>query len=202
MTIKRRYLPPMLLAVAAAASIATAPAALAEQSCTYLSANSTVCQTPGNVQSSTRRPRWSTPRSFPTSAVTCSSSTMAAMADIARTLRTLGDGRAQPSSPATRPSATARCAGSACRRSWCAIRSMPVDGAPSPTVVLPLQWGSDSARPDPKALWAIPVRGATTPTQLWRLAWRTGCRDLQPAFKVLLQRRWPKERAVSRSIYL
>jgi hypothetical protein len=50
MTIKRRYLPPMLLAVAAAASIATAPAALAEQSCTYLSANSTVCQTPGNVQ--------------------------------------------------------------------------------------------------------------------------------------------------------
>ena len=50
MTIKRRYLPLMLLAVAAAASIATAPAALAEQSCTYLSANSTVCQTPGNVQ--------------------------------------------------------------------------------------------------------------------------------------------------------
>jgi len=50
MTIKRRYLPPMLLAMAAAASIATAPAALAEQSCTYLSANSTVCQTPGNVQ--------------------------------------------------------------------------------------------------------------------------------------------------------
>jgi hypothetical protein len=50
MTIKRRYLPPMLLAVAAAASIATAPTALAEQSCTYVSANSTVCQTPGNVQ--------------------------------------------------------------------------------------------------------------------------------------------------------
>jgi hypothetical protein len=40
----------MLLAAAAAASIATAPAALAEQSCTYLSANSSVCQTPGNVQ--------------------------------------------------------------------------------------------------------------------------------------------------------
>jgi hypothetical protein len=40
----------MLLAVAAAASIATAPAALAEQSCTYLSDNSSVCQTPGNVQ--------------------------------------------------------------------------------------------------------------------------------------------------------
>jgi hypothetical protein len=40
----------MLLAVAAAASIATAPTALAEQSCTYVSANSTVCQTPGNVQ--------------------------------------------------------------------------------------------------------------------------------------------------------
>ena len=50
MTIKRRCLPPMLLAVAAAASIATAPVALAEQSCTYVSANSTVCQTPGNVQ--------------------------------------------------------------------------------------------------------------------------------------------------------
>ena len=50
MTIKRRYLPLMLLAVAAAASIATAPAALAEQSCTSPSANSTVCQTPGNVQ--------------------------------------------------------------------------------------------------------------------------------------------------------
>ena len=50
MTIKRRYLPPMLLAVAAAASIATAPAALAEQSCTYLSGNSTVGQTPGNAQ--------------------------------------------------------------------------------------------------------------------------------------------------------
>jgi hypothetical protein len=40
----------MLLAVAAAASIATAPTALAEQSCTYPSANSSVCQTPGNVQ--------------------------------------------------------------------------------------------------------------------------------------------------------
>ncbi len=50
MTIQRRYLPPMLLALAAAASIATAPTALAEQSCTYTSANSTVCQTPGNVQ--------------------------------------------------------------------------------------------------------------------------------------------------------
>ena len=50
MTIKRRYLPPMLLAAAAAASIATAPTALAEQSCTYPSANSTVCQTPGNAQ--------------------------------------------------------------------------------------------------------------------------------------------------------
>jgi hypothetical protein len=50
MTIKRRYLPPMLLAVAAAASIAAAPSALAEQSCNYLSANSTVCQSPGNAQ--------------------------------------------------------------------------------------------------------------------------------------------------------
>jgi hypothetical protein len=50
MTIQRRYLPPMLLAVAGALSIATAPTALAEQSCTYVGANSTVCQTPGNVQ--------------------------------------------------------------------------------------------------------------------------------------------------------
>jgi len=40
----------MLLAVAAAASIAAAPTALAEQSCTNLGANSTMCQTPGNVQ--------------------------------------------------------------------------------------------------------------------------------------------------------
>jgi hypothetical protein len=50
MTIQRRYLPPMLLAVAAAASIASAPAAPAAQSCTYPSANSSLCQTPGNVQ--------------------------------------------------------------------------------------------------------------------------------------------------------
>ena len=50
MRVKRRYLPPMLLAAAAAASVAIAPAALAEQSCTYPSANSSVCQTPGNVQ--------------------------------------------------------------------------------------------------------------------------------------------------------
>ena len=50
MTIKRRYLTPTLLAVAAAASIAAAPSALAEQSCTYLSSNSTVCQSPGNAQ--------------------------------------------------------------------------------------------------------------------------------------------------------
>jgi hypothetical protein len=50
MTTKRRYLAPTLLAVAAAASIAAAPTALAEQSCTYPSANSTVCQSPGNAQ--------------------------------------------------------------------------------------------------------------------------------------------------------
>jgi hypothetical protein len=56
MTINRRYLPPILLAVAAAASIASAPAALAEQSCTYPSANSTVCQTPGNAQIVTTPP--------------------------------------------------------------------------------------------------------------------------------------------------
>ena len=50
MTIKRGYLPPILLALALAASIAVAPTALAEQSCTNLGANSTMCQTPGNVQ--------------------------------------------------------------------------------------------------------------------------------------------------------
>jgi hypothetical protein len=50
MTTKRRYLAPTLLAVAAAASIAAAPTALAEQSCTYPSANSTVCQSRGNAQ--------------------------------------------------------------------------------------------------------------------------------------------------------
>jgi hypothetical protein len=46
----------MLLAVAAAASIAAAPTALAEQTCTYLSADSSVCQTPGNVQVVTSPP--------------------------------------------------------------------------------------------------------------------------------------------------
>ena len=56
MTIKRRHLPPMLLAAATAASIATAPAALAEQSCTYPSSNSTVCQSPGNAQIVTSPP--------------------------------------------------------------------------------------------------------------------------------------------------
>jgi hypothetical protein len=56
MTTKRRYLPPMLFAAAAAASIVTAPAALAEPSCTYTSANSTVCQNPGNAQIVTSPP--------------------------------------------------------------------------------------------------------------------------------------------------
>ena len=70
MTIQRRYLPPMLSAAAAAASIASAPAALAEQSCTYLSANSSVCQTPGNVQIVNSRPPCSTPRSFRSSQTT------------------------------------------------------------------------------------------------------------------------------------
>jgi hypothetical protein len=50
MTIKRRYLAPTLLALAAATSIAAAPSALAAQSCTYVGANSTVCQSPGNAQ--------------------------------------------------------------------------------------------------------------------------------------------------------
>jgi len=46
----------MLLAVAAAASMAAAPTALAGQTCTYLSADSSVCQTPGNVQVVTSPP--------------------------------------------------------------------------------------------------------------------------------------------------
>ena len=85
MTIKRRYLPPMLLAVAAAASIATAPAALAEQSCTYPAQQHRL---PGTWKCADRQ--LAAPgdyvRSFPNSAATCSSSTMAAMADIARTV--------------------------------------------------------------------------------------------------------------------
>jgi hypothetical protein len=40
----------MLLTVAAAASVAAAPSALTEDACPQLSADSTVCQTPGNVQ--------------------------------------------------------------------------------------------------------------------------------------------------------
>ena len=87
MTIKRRYLPPMLLAVAAAASIATAPSALAAQSCTYPSANSTVCQSPGNAQIVSSPPPVITPRSSPSSGTTCSSSTTA---DIARRHRLSG----------------------------------------------------------------------------------------------------------------
>ena len=64
MTIKRRYLPPMLLAVAAAASIAAAPTALADPpSCTYLSGSSTMCRTRAMCRSTTRHPRYSTPRS-------------------------------------------------------------------------------------------------------------------------------------------
>jgi hypothetical protein len=54
MTITRRYLPPMLLAVAAAASIAAAPTAAAaptpiQKSCVESGAGTT-CQSPGNVE--------------------------------------------------------------------------------------------------------------------------------------------------------
>jgi hypothetical protein len=55
----------MLLAAAAGASIAAAPAALAEPSCTYPSANSTVCQTPGNAQIVTSSPRVQINTQFP-----------------------------------------------------------------------------------------------------------------------------------------
>ena len=81
MTIKRRYLAAELLAVAAAASIATAPAALAEQSCTYPSANSTVCQSPGNAQIVSSPPPVHYAPQFPYFGAACSSSTTA---DIAR----------------------------------------------------------------------------------------------------------------------
>jgi hypothetical protein len=51
MAINRRNLSPMLSTVAAAAAIAAAPTAQADPPlCTYLSASSTECQTPGNVQ--------------------------------------------------------------------------------------------------------------------------------------------------------
>jgi hypothetical protein len=55
MTITRRFLAPVLLAAAAAGSIALAPSALAANTgrppnCTTLSSSSTQCQTPGNVQ--------------------------------------------------------------------------------------------------------------------------------------------------------
>jgi hypothetical protein len=50
MAIKRSYLAPKLLTVAAAASIAATPSALVEVACPQLSANSTACETPGNVQ--------------------------------------------------------------------------------------------------------------------------------------------------------
>lgn len=50
MTIKRRYLPPIFLTAAAAASIVVSPSLQAEQSCPHLNATSTACQMPGNVQ--------------------------------------------------------------------------------------------------------------------------------------------------------
>jgi hypothetical protein len=62
MAIKRTYLPPVLLAVAAAASIAAAPSALLDVACASLGDSSTACQTPGNVQISSSPPAQTLPQ--------------------------------------------------------------------------------------------------------------------------------------------
>jgi hypothetical protein len=61
MAINRNFLPPMLLAVAAVASIAAAPSVLVEGACPQLSADSTVCESPGNVQISGSPPAQTLP---------------------------------------------------------------------------------------------------------------------------------------------
>jgi hypothetical protein len=61
MAINRSFLPPMLLTVAAATSIAAAASSLAEVACPELSANSTVCESPGNVQISGSPPAQTLP---------------------------------------------------------------------------------------------------------------------------------------------
>jgi hypothetical protein len=62
MAIKRNYLPPMLLTVAAAAFIGAAPSALVEVACPPLGGNSTACQAPGNVQLSSSPPAQTLPQ--------------------------------------------------------------------------------------------------------------------------------------------
>jgi len=62
MAIKRTYVPPVLLAVAAAASIAAAPSALLDVTCPPLGDSSTACQTPGNVQLSSSPPAQTLPQ--------------------------------------------------------------------------------------------------------------------------------------------
>ena len=62
MAIKRTYLPPLLLAVAAAGSIAAAPSALVDVACPSLGDSSTACSTPGNVQISSSPPAQTLPQ--------------------------------------------------------------------------------------------------------------------------------------------
>jgi hypothetical protein len=62
MAIKRIYLAPMLLTVAAAASIVAAPSALVDVACPSLSDNSTACETPGNVQMTSSPPAQTLPQ--------------------------------------------------------------------------------------------------------------------------------------------
>jgi hypothetical protein len=62
MAIKRIYLAPMLLTVAAAASIAAAPSALVDVACPPLGDSSAACETPGNVQISSSPPAQTLPQ--------------------------------------------------------------------------------------------------------------------------------------------
>ena len=62
MAIKRTYIPPVLLAVAAAASLAAAPTALVDVACPSLGDSSTACEAPGNVQISSSPPAQTLPQ--------------------------------------------------------------------------------------------------------------------------------------------
>jgi hypothetical protein len=62
MAIKRNYIPPLLLTVVAAASIAAAPSALVDVACPPLGDSSAACDTPGNVQISSSPPAQTLPQ--------------------------------------------------------------------------------------------------------------------------------------------
>ena len=62
MAIKRNYIPPLLLTVAAAASLAAAPSALVDVACPSLGDSSAACETPGNVQISSSPPAQTLPQ--------------------------------------------------------------------------------------------------------------------------------------------